>query len=214
MANTQSLVKQEAGLPLVPMDWAKDQAKAVMIMKDVAGLPVPDFEQRRAIEAALHNARAFLEPATSDQYRAQLAALDTLPKRRVTQLHQEFHVKVYIRALERASISDWALGEAVGDFLTGTAGQTYAPSPPELIAQANVYMGKALWKTQVYKTWLDQPAWLRPPKPAETSINDWMIDPADVDEANELMRRFRLQTRYAADGGAYMLISTKDQNCD
>jgi hypothetical protein len=204
--NSTALVRQEAGLPLVSTEWAKDQAKGISLLKDVACLPVPNPEQRQAIERALHNASAFMQPGSAKEYRAQLAALDTLPKRRTTQDHSDFHVEVYTRALSRAGISRWALGEAVGDFLTGVAGQTFAPSPPELIAQANVYMGKARWKEKIYKTWLEQPEWLRPSAPPQPLIDDWMINPTEVEEANLLMRRLRLRTRYSREGGAYMLI--------
>jgi hypothetical protein len=91
--------------------------------------------------------------------------------------------------------------------LTGAAGAGFVPSPPELIKQAQIYMGKALWKLRVYKTWLEQPDWLRPspPKPEET-IEDWMIAPNEVEEYNRLMGKFRSKWRVNDDGWPYMLV--------
>jgi hypothetical protein len=40
-------------------------------------------------------------------------------------------------------------------------------------------------------------------------IDDWMIYAGEVDEAKELMQRFRLATRSSPSGGAHLLIRVK-----
>jgi hypothetical protein len=135
------------------------------------------------------------------------AKLDVLPREGVGVEQNRFHVDIYIEAILRAELSEYALAEVEGDFLTGAAGAGFVPSPPELIKQARIYMGKALWKLRVYKTWLEQPDWLRPqpPKPEET-IEDWMIPPGEAEEYNMLMRKFRSKWRVNDDGWQYMLV--------
>jgi hypothetical protein len=205
----------EAGLPLVSTEWAREQTKAIRQLSDIANLPIPDPDQRLAIQRACDGAASFLVTIDDKTARTVMAPFDTMPRRRAEAVQSDFHLSVYCKAIIHAGISQWALEKAVMDFLTDVAGSGFVPSPPELIRQANIYMSKARWKVLVYKTWLEQPAWLRRPEtPSERTIEDWMIKPAEVEEYNGLMRRLRLKMRATDEGWPYMLILLAEQEIE
>jgi hypothetical protein len=198
---------QEASLTLVSTQWAKDMISDIRTLEDIAKLPVPDLEERTAITRAIDDAERYLQGVERDAAITLFAEFDVLHRQRMGVEQSDFQLKIYLKVIMRARIPQWALEQAIDDFLTGDAGNGFVPSPPELITQAKKYMGKARWKLRVYKTWLEQPDWLRPPpsKPKKT-IEDWMIPPGEVEEYNMLMRKFRLKMRVNEDGWPYMLV--------
>jgi hypothetical protein len=107
---------REASLPLVSRDWPKEMIKDFTKLGEVAKLPIPNYEERLAIARA----SALIDPYLTRKPKVAghkiFAKLDVLPREGVGVEQNRFHVDIYIEAILRAELSEYALAEAEGDF--------------------------------------------------------------------------------------------------
>lgn len=162
------------------------------VRDDHHSFPVLVGKGRALVEEQLQAATDAMTGCGDFGIAKRIAPLEFMPRRNASDTVIEMALSVYQMALSDlpGDVIDLAIKEHV-------RASKWFPMPAELREIADREMGLRRVRVRQLETWL-----AKQPEPQRNDCDE-PIDPSEVDEMNAIMRRFRLDTRYRADGTAY-----------
>lgn len=134
------------------------------------------------------------EPVEDRRILKLIAVLDVLPRRKEGEVGGKLIAAAFTGVLR--GMPAWCINRAVNEIIRT---DEWFPAPARVHDLAQHHLNKAHWRRAVLQGWTSVPQKELPDPNANR------IKPEEVDEANELMRHYRLRTRYHRDGTMFQL---------